>query len=171
MEEKIREELYSKLESEFDSYKKELETLTSKEIIDKSYETTMKEELMCLFYPESQRYDLDEIKALKNEKNSLETLYQGWMDSDLNINQLLEDNTDEIVAELAEEYKAKQSRYDLDEIKALKNEKNSLETLYQGWMDSDLNINQLLEDNTDEIVAELAEEYKAKQSKKKAKER
>ena len=34
MEEKIREELYSKLESEFDSYKKELETLTSKEIID-----------------------------------------------------------------------------------------------------------------------------------------
>ena len=70
MEEKIREELYSKLESEFDSYKKELETLTSKEIIDKSYETTMKEELMCLFYPESQRYDLDEIKALKNEKNS-----------------------------------------------------------------------------------------------------
>ena len=60
---------------------------------------------------------------------------------------------------------------DLDEIKALKNEKNSLETLYQGWMDSDLNINQLLEDNTDEIVAELAEEYKAKQSKKKAKER
>lgn len=42
MEEKIREELYSKLESEFDSYKKELETLTSKEIIDKSYETTMK---------------------------------------------------------------------------------------------------------------------------------
>ena len=51
MEEKIKEELYSKLESEFDSYKKELETLTSKEIIDKSYETTMKEELMCLFYP------------------------------------------------------------------------------------------------------------------------
>ena len=72
MEEKIREELYSKLESEFNSYKKELETLTSKEIIDKSYETTMKEEL--------------------------------------NINQLLEDNTDEIVAELAEEYKAKQSK-------------------------------------------------------------
>ena len=36
---------------------------------------------------------------------------------------------------------------------------------------SDLNINQLLEDNTDEIIAELAEEYKAKQSKKKAKER
>lgn len=34
MEEKIREELYSKLENEFDSYKKELETLTPKEVID-----------------------------------------------------------------------------------------------------------------------------------------
>ena len=67
----------------------------------------MKEELICLFYPESQRYELDEIKALKKEDNSLETLYQGWMDSDLNISQLLEDTTDEIVAELSEEYKAK----------------------------------------------------------------
>ena len=37
MEEKIREELYDKLESELDSYKKELETLTAKEIIDKTY--------------------------------------------------------------------------------------------------------------------------------------
>lgn len=110
MEEKIREELYSKLESELDSYKKELETLTSKEIIDKSYETTMKEELICLFYSESQRYELDEIKALKKEDNSLETLYQGWMDSDLNISQLLEDTTDEIVAELSEEYKEKHSK-------------------------------------------------------------
>lgn len=107
MEEKIREELYSKLESELDSYKKELETLTAKEIIDKSYETTIKEESIYLFYPESKQFDIDEIKALKNEKNSLETLYQGWMDSDLNISQLLEDTTDEIVAELSEEYKAK----------------------------------------------------------------
>ena len=111
MEEKIREELYLKMESELNSYKKKLETLTPKEIIDKSYETTMKEELVCLFYPESSRYDLDEIKALKNEKELLETLYQGWMDSDLNINQLLEEITDDIVAELAElaeDYKEKQ---------------------------------------------------------------
>ena len=85
MEEKIREELYSKLESELDSYKKELETLTAKEIIDKSYETTIKEESIYLFYPESKQFDIDEIKALKNEKNSLETLYQGWLDCDTNI--------------------------------------------------------------------------------------
>ena len=42
MEEKIREELYSKLESEFDSYKKELETLTSKETAK-----SLKKKMLC----------------------------------------------------------------------------------------------------------------------------
>lgn len=110
MEEKIREELYSKLESEFDSYKKELETLTSKEIIDKSYETTIKEEMIYSFYPSYEKFDIDEIKALNKEKNSLETLYQGWLDCNYNINELLEDNMYELLGELVEEYKAKQSK-------------------------------------------------------------
>ena len=70
----------------------------------------MKEELMCLFYPESQRYDLDEIKALKNEKNSLETLYQGWMDCDMNICQLVEDSARDTVADLARDFKEKQAK-------------------------------------------------------------
>ena len=35
MEDKIRQELYDKLENELSSYKKELESLTAKEIIDK----------------------------------------------------------------------------------------------------------------------------------------
>ena len=39
MEDKIRQELYDKLENELSSYKKDLESLTAKEIIDKSYET------------------------------------------------------------------------------------------------------------------------------------
>ena len=51
MEEKIRQELYEKLEQELTSYKQELSTLTTKEIIDKSYETTVKEEVIYLFYP------------------------------------------------------------------------------------------------------------------------
>lgn len=109
MEEKIREELYSKLESELDSYKKELETLTVKEIIDKSYETTIKEESIYLFYPESKQFDIDEIKALKNEKNSLETLYQGWLDCDTNICEI-EDSARDTVKELVQDFKEKQSK-------------------------------------------------------------
>ena len=110
MEEKIRQELYEKLEQELTSYKQELSTLTTKEIIDKSYETTVKEEVIYLFYPESKQFEIDELKALKNEKNSLGTLYQGWMDSDLNINQILEDSVRDTVSDLADEYREKQSK-------------------------------------------------------------
>ena len=103
MEEKIRQELYEKLEQELTSYKQELSTLTTKEIIDKSYETTVKEEVIYLFYPESKQFEID-------EKNSLETLYQGWMDSDLNINQILEDNVRDTMSDLVDEYREKQSK-------------------------------------------------------------
>lgn len=49
MEEQIRQELYVKLENELDSYKKSLLELTNKEVIDKSYETAMKEEMIFSF--------------------------------------------------------------------------------------------------------------------------
>ena len=110
MEEKIRQELYDKLESELSSYKKDLESLSAKEIIDKSYETSIKEEVIYLFYPESKQFDIDEIKALKNEKNSLETLYQGWMDCDMNICELVEDSARDTVEDLSKELKEKQSK-------------------------------------------------------------
>ena len=47
-------------------------------------------------------------------------------------------------------------------IPMMKSESNNVELIIS---------NNASEDNTDEIVAELAEEYKAKQSKKKSKER
>ena len=110
MEEKIRQELYEKLEQELTSYEQELSTLTIKEIIDKSYETTVKEDIIYLFSPQSKQFNLDEIKALKNEKNSLETLYQGWMDFDSNINQIFEDSVRDTVSDLADEYRKQQSK-------------------------------------------------------------
>ena len=60
----------------------------------------MKQELVCLFYPDEERYSLDEIKALKSYDNSLDTLYQRWMDIDLNLNELLEESVNEIVSDL-----------------------------------------------------------------------
>lgn len=105
MEQKIREELYTKLEMELSEYKKGLLELSGKEIIDKSYETAIKEEMIYSFYPESEKFDINEIKTLKNQENSLNALYQGWMDSDLNICQLLEDNVYDTLQELVEEQK------------------------------------------------------------------
>ena len=110
MEETIRKELYEKLENELALYKKDLESLSAKEIIDKSYETAIKEEVIYLFYPESKEFDLDELKALKNEKNSLDTLYQGWMDCDMNICELVEDSARDTVEDLARDFKEKQAK-------------------------------------------------------------
>ena len=90
MEEKIRQELYDKLENELDSYKKSLLELSNKEVIDKSYETAIKE-----------------IRALKQEENSLDSLYRGWMDCDLNICQLLEDSVRDTLEDIVEEQKEK----------------------------------------------------------------
>jgi hypothetical protein len=108
MEEKTRQELYDKLLKENESYKDNLFNLPIKEVIDKSYETAIKDELIYLFYPGSEKFNLDEIKALKRENNSLETLYQGWMDCDLNINELLEDNVRDVLNDLSDDYKALQ---------------------------------------------------------------
>lgn len=104
MEDKIRQELYDKLVKENETYKEDLLKLSTKEVIGKSYETAIKEELVYMFYPESNMFDIKEIKALKSENNSLETLYQGWMDCDLNLNQLLEDNVRDTLNDLSESY-------------------------------------------------------------------
>lgn len=107
MEEEIRQELYDKLEKEYQSFIEEIKTLPPEKIIDKSYEKVMKEETLSMFYPESKMFDMEEIKALNKEKNPLEYLYQGWLDSDLNLNQLYEDNVRDSLYDLAEEQRQK----------------------------------------------------------------
>ena len=94
------EQLHSKLEDELCAYMEDLKRSAPEDIIRRSYETVMKQELVCLFYPDEERYSLDEIKALKSYDNSLDTLYQRWMDIDLNLNELLEESVNEIVSDL-----------------------------------------------------------------------
>lgn len=98
---RVRKELYYKLENELDSYMEDLKRSAPEGIIRRSYETVMKQELVWLFYPDEERYSLDEIKALKDCDNSLDTLYHRWMDVDLNLSELLEDSVGEIVSDLA----------------------------------------------------------------------
>lgn len=95
------EQLYSKLEDELCSYKEDLKRSAPEAVLRRSYETVMKQELVCLFYPDEERYNLAEINALKNCDNSLDTLYHRWMDIDLNLNELLEDSVGEVVSDLA----------------------------------------------------------------------
>ncbi len=104
---KIREEVYNKMEQEYNNYIENLKLKTPDEIIKSSYEKVMKEEILGDFYPEYEHYDMKKIKALNKCKEPLEELYQGWMDCDAGIHQVLEDSTYDTLDRLVEEQKEK----------------------------------------------------------------
>lgn len=86
----IREELYRKMENEYDSFIENLKQLSTEQIIDSSYERVVKEEIVLMFYPEYEKYDINYIKILNKSKRPLEELYQGWMEFDGGIDGPLE---------------------------------------------------------------------------------
>lgn len=106
-ETKIREELYSKLEKEYNSFINNLKNCSAEEIVSNSYEIVMKEELCTIFYPENNQYNINQIKALNKTKYPLQKLYNAWMDSDYCIHQVLEDSTFDLLEELIKEQKNK----------------------------------------------------------------
>ena len=90
---KIREEVYNKMESEYQNFINNLKEKTPDEIVDKSYEITIKEELLYDFQPEYEFYNIEKIRALNKSKAPLEELYQGWLSYDTNIHEVLEYST------------------------------------------------------------------------------
>ena len=107
MENKIREELYDKLSKEYDEFIEETKGLMPQEIIDRSYEKVMKEELVSMFYPENTNYDISDIKVLNKSSNPLDELYQGWMDCDGGIHIALESSVEDTIEFLKKEQKNK----------------------------------------------------------------
>jgi hypothetical protein len=57
----------------------------------------MKEELKEMFYPDSKRYNISDIKILNKAKSSLDELYQGWMDTDYGIHEQLEYSVEDTI--------------------------------------------------------------------------
>lgn len=86
----LKQEIYDKLEQEYNKFIEDLKTMTPEEIINKAYEKVMKEELKEMLYPEFNNYDLSELKALNKTKNPLEELYQGWMNYEGGVHEPLE---------------------------------------------------------------------------------
>lgn len=104
----IRQELYEKMQTEYNEYLVNLKNTNAQNIIDNAYQITIKEELVTMFYPDLEKYEVEDIKALNKSKNPLEELYQGWMDSDAGIHSVLEDSVDDTLEELKREQKEKQ---------------------------------------------------------------
>ena len=103
----IRKKLYEKMEKEFRDFIEEIKNNEPEVIVNSAYQIVIKEELVSMFYPESEQYDIEEIKALNKTKNPLEELYQGWMDSDAGIHSVLEDNVSDTIEEIQKEQREK----------------------------------------------------------------
>ncbi|MBQ9854015.1 MAG: DUF3848 domain-containing protein [Bacilli bacterium] len=103
----IRKKLYEKMQNEYNDFIEEMKNNEPQFIVNNAYQIVIKEELVSMFYPESEQYDIDEIKALNKTKNPLEELYQGWMDSDAGIHSVLEDNVSDTIEEIQKEQREK----------------------------------------------------------------
>lgn len=103
----IRENLYDKMQQEYNNFIENLKQQPPEKIVDSAYQKVIKEELLGYFYPEYEHYDIDKIKALSKTKEPLEELYQGWMDCDAGIHQVLEDSIYDTLDEIQTEQKQK----------------------------------------------------------------
>ena len=149
----VSNQIYYKLSDEFDKYLDEIRNLSIDDIIEKSYETTIKTEIVKTFYYYFMG-DGEEIDAISMLDNSLDYFYQKWMDSDTeNIHTIIEDNVNNTLYDLVEEVeKIKDSKnYDLiKNIDELFNEisdidlKNKLNDLFQINKFNVINIDRIL---------------------------
>ena len=90
--ENYRELLKSKLNDEFEDYKKDLLTKDKENIFKESYQTNIKEQIKYFLTDISQDYSNDKLKSIYNTDNVLDTFYNDWIkwDSPFSIN--LEDS-------------------------------------------------------------------------------
>jgi len=102
--------LYEKLQREYQRYIEELKKLPVEKIIEKSYETTCKEEFVEMFTSEY-RYNDREIMALMKINNTLEYLYQDWLKSDGGLHEPLEESIENSIAKaITEQFKENNPR-------------------------------------------------------------
>ena len=103
----MREKLYEKISKEYEVYINNLKKQTPTYIIDKSYETTIKEEITYLFDPNSRYFSDEQIKKLNKCEYPLDTLYDDWLKNDLGINDDIRESVNEYLSTLTYERKNK----------------------------------------------------------------
>lgn len=98
--------LYEKVQAEYDDFIADLQGKPAEEIIKKSYEKVIKEEMVsiCEFAEMGQK----EAKALYLEKYPLDRMYQDWLKSDVSYMDMLRDSVDDTAKEVVAERKEKQ---------------------------------------------------------------
>lgn len=102
----LKDVLIAKIEQEFSEYKQNLvKNLTPEEIIEKSYETTFKEEIMSIL--ENSTLGRNEIKALLNTDKVLDKMYDKYMNIETSMLDTMTDIVRDIVEDIDKEYMKK----------------------------------------------------------------
>lgn len=113
-ESKLRDELYSKLSKEYENYIETLLKKSPKEIIECSEERIIKEEILSIFSPELQNFDVDKLNVLLKEKAPLEKLYQGWIDNNLSLTEIVKESVNKTIDNLSRLQKEKNKVKDVE---------------------------------------------------------
>jgi pantoate kinase len=99
----LKDTLIAKIEQEFSEYKQNLiKNFTPEEIIEKSYETTFKEETMSIL--QGSVLSKNEIRALLNIEKVLETMYQKYMNIEISMLDKATDIVRDIVEDIDKEF-------------------------------------------------------------------
>ena len=108
----IREEVYKKMEQEYNNFIEKVKFKTPEEIIQSSYEKVCKDEILGDFYPEYKHYDIQEIRVLNKYEDPLEEIYQGWLKSDGGFHQAIEDSIYDTLDRLVKEQKCNKKEFE-----------------------------------------------------------
>lgn len=101
----MREELYNKLAKEYLEYEDKLKQLSIQEIIEKSYETAIKQEMTYYFDSASDYFNDEQIKVINKLEHPLDELYDDWLDNDLGIGEDIRLSIDEFTYTLIDKEK------------------------------------------------------------------
>jgi len=103
MIEQLTNEVYQKLNMEYQKYINKMLKKSPKEIIENAYPIVIKQELVDMFYS-VRNYDEDGLKGLLIQENTLQFLYDAWLDIDGGIHNLLEECLMDTITEIGEDY-------------------------------------------------------------------
>jgi len=103
-EKEIREELYNKLDKEYDEYIDKVKD-SADDFIKNAYQVVMKDEILCLFDPILEKYDIEEIKALSKIDSPLDHLYKKWSKYDDGLINEIDENVSYTLSEIVNEQK------------------------------------------------------------------
>ena len=98
----VYDKVYSRLQNELKYIEDKYMEKSKEEIINNAYELAIKQEIVNCF--ESCDYDIVDYKILLEENNILDFLYKDWMHSDYGIHQPIEENLQEYLYELEDNY-------------------------------------------------------------------